>query len=279
MRKAYILMLISAFFFAGMSVMVRVTKDLPIFERVFFRGLVMFIIAAFFISRSKVSYFGKVSNRKFLILRSLLGFIGVGLYFYTVSNIPLGDAATLNKLSPFVVMIAAAIFLKERISPFHLTALLVVFSGVLLIVKPGFNPELLPALAGVGSAIAAGLAYTTIRHLGKTEHPFTIIFYFSSISAILSIPMLIMDFQVPNLRELLLLLGIGVFASGGQFFMTLSYKYGEAGKVSILSYFNIIFSLIFGLMFFTEVPDIFSGIGMILVIGSALVLYIKEKSK
>ncbi len=278
-RKGYVLMLISAFFFSGMGVVVRFTKDLPLFERVFFRNLVMFIIVTILIYRSNVSFLGARSSRKTLILRSLLGFIGVCLYFFTLSNIPLADAVTLNKLSPFIVVIAAAIFLKERIQTFHFIALLLVFTGVLLIVKPGFNPELIPALAGLGSAVAAGLAYTTIRHLGKTEHPYTIIFYFCTISIILAFPLMVLDFRLPGMRELLLLIGIGSFASGGQLFMTLSYRYGEAGKVSIIGYFTVIFSILFGFLFFGEIPDILSWIGISLVIGTAVILYFRERKK
>jgi drug/metabolite transporter (DMT)-like permease len=262
-----------------MGVVVRVTSDFHLCGRVFFRNLVMFIIIFILIKRTNVSFFGNKRSRKHLILRSLFGFTGVALYFYTLSNIPLGDAVTLNKLSPFFVVIAAAIFLKEKMGPFHIDALVVVFSGVLLIVKPGFNPELLPALSGLGSALMAGLAYTTIRHLGKTEHPFTIIFYFCTISTILSIPLMLFDFQMPGLKELLLLIAIGITASGGQFFMTLSYKYGEAGKVSILGYFTVVFSIIFGFLLFNEIPDVLSGLGIALVVITAIILYMRERIK
>ena len=115
--------------------------------------------------------------------------------------------------------------------------------------KPGFNPDLLPALAGLGSAVFAGLAYTTIRHLGKKEHPYTIIFYFSFISTVFALPLMLYDVIIPGVKELLLLVGIGFFASGGQLFMTLSYRYGEAGKVSILGYFTVVFSILFGFLF------------------------------
>jgi drug/metabolite transporter (DMT)-like permease len=275
--KGYILMTISAFFFSGMGVIVRFTSNLPLFERVFFRNLVMLVIVSILISRSKVSFIGARKSRRDLVLRSLLGFAGVCLYFFTLSRIPLADAVTLNKLSPFFVVVAAAIFLKERINIYQIAALVVVFSGVLLIVKPGFNPELIPALAGLGSAIFAGLAYTTIRHLGKSEHPFTIIFYFCSISTILALPLMLTDFEFMGLKDLLLLVGIGFFASGGQLFMTLSYKYGEAGKVSILGYFTVIFSILFGFMFFGEVPDLLTGIGISMIVLTAVFLYVKAR--
>jgi drug/metabolite transporter (DMT)-like permease len=271
-------MLVSAFFFSSMGVLVKFTKDLPLFERVFFRNLVMLVIVTVLLARSKRSFLGERSSRKFLILRSLFGFCGVFLYFYTISNIPLGDAVTLNRISPFVVMISAAIFLKEKIGPLHFGALVVVFSAVMLIVKPGFNPEIIPALAGLGSAIAAGLAYTTVRHLGKREHPYTIIFYFCSISTLFSLPLMLMDFEIPSVTEVLSLIMIGIFASGGQFFMTMSYRYGEAHKVSILGYFMVIFSVILGLVFFGEVPDLLSAVGIVIVISTAVVLYVRDRN-
>lgn len=101
-RKGYILMFISALFFASMGVIVRYTNDLPLFERVFFRNVVMLIIITILLSRSGVSFTGSKKSRGHLILRSLFGFAGVSLYFFTISRIPLADAVTLNKLSPFV---------------------------------------------------------------------------------------------------------------------------------------------------------------------------------
>lgn len=278
-RKGYLLMVISAFFFSSMGVMVKFTRDMPLFERVFFRNLVMLILVVILIRSTGQSFLGSRKSRKALVLRSLFGFSGVILYFFTISSIPLGDAVTLNKLSPFVVLIAASIFLKERIKPLHGVSIVIVFTGVLLITKPGFNPDLIPALAGIGSAVMAGLAYTIIRYLGPKEHPYTIIFYFCAISTVLSIPLMAMDFRLPTWLDLLPLVMIGLFASGGQLFMTLSYRYGEAHKVSILGYFTVVFSLIFGFIFFSEVPDILSGVGMSLIVGTALLLYVSDRKR
>jgi len=276
-RLGYVLIILSSFFFAIMGLFVKATAYLPLFERVFFRNLVMFGIISLLMYKTGTSYTGKVPHRKFLIARSLLGFLGVSLFFYAMSNITLADATALNRLSPFFAALAASVLLRERLTRLHVGAMFVLFGSVLLIIKPGFNPDILPALAGLGSAVVAGFAYATVRHLHDKEHPFTIIFYFCTISTVISFPLMMMDFQMPNFRDMLLLFCIGACASGGQFFLTLGLRYGEASKVTPLNNMHVVFVLILAFMVFGEVPDILSSLGILMILLTALVLFWKTR--
>ncbi|WP_319200836.1 DMT family transporter [uncultured Ilyobacter sp.] len=280
--KAILFMIFSGFAFGLMGATVKLSGDIPVFEKVFFRNFVSLLVAFYMIKKSKVSIFGKIENQKFLMLRSIMGLLGVFANFYAINHLVLADSTMLNKLSPFFVTIFAFIFLKERLSKIQIPALIFAFSGALLIIKPQFSLEVLPALSGAFSGMCAGAAYTVIRYLKGKEEPATIIFYFSLVSVLGTIPFLLFNFQVPSQYQLIFLLGTGVFAALGQFMITLAYKYAPASEVSIYNYFSVISSGIIGFILWGELPDSKSISGAIIITLVAVISYVyikKEESQ
>lgn len=274
--KAVIFMLISAIAFALMQTMVKLAGDIPTFEKVLFRNLVSLIVALNVIFKTKTPMFGKKENQKYLLGRSLLGLGGVIFYFYAINNLIMADAAMLNKLSPFFVTIFAYLFLKEKLSKIQIPALLIVFIGSLLIIKPQFSFDIIPALAGLLSAICAGAAYTLVRLLKNKENPSTIVFYFSFVSVIVMIPLTIFNFQIPVGMQWIYLIGTGFFAAIGQYGLTFAYKYAPAAEISIYNYTTIIFAAIMGFIVWGELPDALSIFGSILIIATAITMFLYQ---
>ncbi len=122
----------------------KLAGDLPNFQKVFFRNLVSAVVAFYLIIKHKGSLVGKKENRKLLILRSTFGTLGVILNFYAIDKLVLSDANMLNKLSPFLVVILCAIFLKEKINMTQISSIIIAFIGALFIIKPTFSVEVVP---------------------------------------------------------------------------------------------------------------------------------------
>jgi drug/metabolite transporter (DMT)-like permease len=272
--KAVTLMLISAFAFSIMSAMVKLSGDIPIFEKVFFRNLVGLIVAYVMVRNSKTRLLGKRENQRYLFCRSILGLLGVILNFYALRYLVLSDASILNKISPFFVTLFAIMFLKEKITKVHIPTLIIVFWGALLIIKPQFNFSVMPSLAGFVSAMFAAGAYTLIRFLSGREKSATIVFYFTFISVIAMFPLMILNYQKPTIIQFVFLMGTGIFATIDQFALTNAYRYAPAGEVSIYNYISIIFSAIIGFIIWSEVPDFLSVIGTVLIIAVAIFIYL-----
>ena len=272
--KAIILILISALAFAIMGAMVKLAGDIPLFEKVFYRNLISLGIACFMIKNTKVSFFGKKENQKYLLSRSLLGLMGVILSFYAINYLVLSDASMLNKISPFFVTLFAVFFLKEKLTKIQIPVLIIVFIGALLIIKPQFNFSVVPSLAGFLSAMCAGATYTIIRFLRDREKPSTIVFYFSFVSVVVMFPLMMLNYQKPTMIQLLYLIGIGIFAGIAQFALTNAYRYAPASEVSIYDYTSIIFSGLIGFVVWSEVPDLLSVMGSLLIIGVAIFAFI-----
>lgn len=276
-QKAIVYILISALAFTLMSTVVKLAKDIPTYEKVFFRNIINLIIAVNILKRDKISFFGEKKNRKYLVIRGVLGLLGVVCNFYAVTQMNLSDASMLFNLTPFFVTLFAIFFLGERILKIEYISLISAFIAVLLVIKPQFNMGIIGGVVGIIGAACAGGAYTLVSHINKKENPVTIVFYFTFVSVILMTPFMIFNFVKPNMIELLLLILVGIFASVGQFMVTLAYKYGKPSEVAIYNYTSIVFAIAIGFGIWKEVPDKWSIFGSIILIGTGVNLYIQKR--
>lgn len=276
-NKGILYIMISAFGFAMMSCFVKLSGDLPSFQKTFFRNIVSVVMALFFVIKNKQRLFGKLENQKLLLLRSTFGTLGILFNFYAIDRLVLSDANMLNKLSPFFVVIFSAIFLKEKVNAKQIISVLIAFLGMLFIIKPQFNVSFIPYLSGIIGGISAAAAYTCLRFLGKKENHYTIVFYFSFFSVIVLFPLLVIYYEPMKTIQLVYLLLSGVFASIGQFGITLAYKYAPAKKISIFDYSNIIYSAIISVVVFGQIPDALSFVGYFIIFGASLYIFLYNK--
>ena len=155
--KAVLSMLISALGFTFMSVTVKYLKDIPLFEKVFFRNLVSLVIAFYLIKESSAPVFGQRKNQLALLARAGFGLAGVILNFYAISHLTLADSTMLGKLSPIFVTIMACLFIKKKIDKEQIIGIFITVGVALLVIKPEFSLSIIPSIAGLLSAAAAEL--------------------------------------------------------------------------------------------------------------------------
>ena len=275
--KGIFFIILSAFGFAVMSAFIKLSGDLPNIQKVFFRNLVSAIIALFLIIKHKGSFTGKKENIKILIYRSLFGTIGIIFNYYAIDNLVLSDANMLNKISPFLVVVFCALILKEKINLKQILAIIVAFIGALFIVKPSFDIRVVPYIIGFLSAVFAALAYTCVRMLGNKEEYYTIVFFFSTFSLVTVLPMFIYVYEPMTTMQFVYLILAGIFASLGQFGVTLAYKYAPAKEISIFDYSNIIFSAILSIFLFGVYPDKLSVVGYFIIFAAAFYMFLYNK--
>lgn len=279
--KGIFCIIIAGFGFALMSLFVKLSGDLPSMQKGFFRNIIaVFISSIPLIKHWKVINIPR-NNTGWLVLisRSVFGTIGLVLNFYAISHISLADSSIIQKLSPFIIIILSYIFFKEEMTRFQVFTIIIAFFGITLIIKPsGNNIISMGALAALLGALCAGIAYTCVRYLGT--HNISgefIIFFFSSLSSLMLLPYLIFDYRSMTLYQLSMLLLAGISATIGQYGVTFAYKFAAAKNISVFDYSQVLFSGIFGYMFFGEFPDFQSLIGYIIVISVGIILVLRSK--
>lgn len=275
-NKGIILMLLSALGFSLMAMFVKMSGDISAIQKTLLRNVVSMVIAFGFVVYYKESFFGKRENQKFLLLRSVLGMIGVILNFYAIDHLVLADADMLNKMSPFITIIFAAVFLREYVVRFQIISIIIAFLGSLLIIKPSFSVDTVPYMAGILSAVFAGGAYTVLRLLGGREQFYTIVFYFSAFSTVALLPYVIIFYEPMTIKQWVYLLLAGFFATIGQFGITVAYKFAPPKEVSIFTYATVIYAGIIGFIMFNEIPDLLSFLGYIAIFAASFYMFYRN---
>lgn len=277
-NKGILLILLAALFFSLMATTVKSVNEFPLIQKVFFRNFVGVVILLFYVMRDKSIL--KVKNKPLMFGRCAFGLTGVFLYYWSISLLNLSEAVVINKLSPFFVIILGGLILKEKIRPSQFIAVVLALVGIVILVNPKLNMDILPASIGLLGALSAAGAYTIIRELRHTDKPMTIVFYFCLSSTLVTLPLLLQNFVVPTPIELLQLILIGVFALIAQLLMTNAYRYAPASQLSIYTYMNIIFSTIWGVVFWHESLEISFILGAGLIIFAGFInFYTARKAK
>lgn len=270
-NRGIIHIIAAAFCFALMSFFVRLSGELPSMQKCFFRNIVAVMVAFVLLWRSEDGFQILKGNLGLLFLRSFCGCLGLICNFYAIDKINLSDANMLNKLSPFFAVIFSYFILKEKANRREWLAVFIAFTGALFVMKPSFQVEFLPALIGALGGLGAGVAYTFVRLLGKRgERGPLIVFFFSAFSTLVTLPYIIFDFHPMEVWQWAALIMAGVAAMGGQLNITAAYTYAPAKEISVFDYSQIIFAAALGFFFFGQVPDLYSVLGYVLIIGAAV---------
>src|SRR5690554_2538270 len=108
-------MLLAGRFFAFMQVMVKFVPHIPAIEIIFFRSLFSLVVSYWILRKNRVPVFG--NNKKLLVMRGVSGSLGLIFFFYTLQNIPLASAVTLQYLSPIFTALLGIFLVREKLKP------------------------------------------------------------------------------------------------------------------------------------------------------------------
>lgn len=269
-------MLLSTLFFSLMNVCVKLLAHIPAVEVIMFRSIISLFISYIYLRRANVSVWG--NNHKWLVARGVAGAIALILFFNTLQHIPLATAATVQYTAPIFTAILGVFVVKERVRPWQWAFFLLSFCGVLVIEGVETNVDTFYLWIGVLSAVFSGVAYTIVRKLNTKEHPLVIIFYFPLIALPVAGIYSLFNWVQPEGLDWALLLLVGLLTQLGQYYMTMSYQTEEISKVANLNYIGIIYALILGYFLFGELFNMWSYIGMALVL-LGVVLNVRYKSR
>ena len=269
-------MLFSALGFAFMNMFVKMAGELPFLQKCFFRNFVAFFFALGIAVKQKIPFRQPKDGMKHVLLRSIFGGVGMLGNFYAIDHLVIADASMLNKLSPFFAIIFSIFLLKEKPKAYQMICVVVAFMGALFILKPeGEGLLSLPALIGMLGGAGAGFAYTNVRlATAKGVDKAFIVAFFSAFTCLLCLPGLIMKHAPMTGFQWFCMIMTGACATVGQVGITSAYSLAKASEISVYDYTMIIFAAILGMIFLKEMPDLWSILGYVIIIGAGVVMFL-----
>ncbi len=276
--KPVLYMLVSAIAFAFMNALVKHLTNFSVYQVVFFRSIGTLVFTSVFIAKNNISFLG--NNKKLLIARAFLGVVSITCFFESLKYLPVGTSVSLRYTSPIFAAIFALFLLKEKIKLIQWLLFLLAFLGVLIIKQFGGGLHEIGLLLIIISAITLGFIFVLIRKMGSTENPLVIINYFMLFAFIFGGIMSVSNWQNPTSNELILLLSLGVLGYIGQYYMTKAFQANETNIIAPLKYLEVIVVIIIGATWFNEIYNVWSLLGVLLIISSlSFNIYVKSKKQ
>ena len=250
----------------------------PIWEVIFFRafsGVIVSIILLFFFGWQTLKTTKPIGH----LTRAFSSVACVVFYFYGLKYLMLSENVAIVHSAPIIATLLAAPILGEKLGLHRITAVIIGFIGVLVIVKPGSDLFKLESLFPLAAAFFMAISYLATRFLMSTESSVSIIFNYSLALFITSIVFFPNDFVIPSLYNLIPLMALGVMGSLGHYFMSQAAKSAEVVVITPFEYTSFIFLGIMGYFFYNEVPDASVITGMLLIVLSGIYIVYREQQK
>ena len=273
LRQAALFLILGEALLAIMGALIKLVSDeLSTEQIVFFRNLAGLIILLPMILRQGPALL-HTRVWHWHLMRGLVGVSAMYCYFWAIANMPLTEAFLVKLSSPLFMPLIAWLWLSESSGKHSLLALLVGFTGVAFILRPGEDSAFtLAALIGLLGALLAALAKVTIRRMSATQEPSQrIVFYFAVIAATISLPAALLNWQPVPTHYWLLLLLIGCVATLGQLALTRAYKTAPTGSVGVYAYSAVVYGALMGWMFWGEIPAWSTWVGAALIVASGVI--------
>ena len=205
------------------------------------------------------------------VFRGLLIVASSASYLFALAYVPIADAVAVTFVAPFIVIILAALVLGERVGVARWIAVVVGFAGTLVIIRPGagiFHPAIfLSLIAGAAFAIRQVIS----RYVSGTDPLATTVLYTTLTAAIfLSLPLPFIWQNPAGSGQLLLMVAAACLTGTAEFLVMRALDIAEAAALSPMIYTIMVWSSLWGLVFFGTFPDAWTLVGTALVIGSGI---------
>lgn len=255
------------------------TESLPIGEILFVRALVVSIVIGLIVWRYRSVGGLRIGRFRNIGARSVLAVCSTFLIVSSLARLPLSEVIAILFVGPLFVALLATPLLGERVSVHRWLAVLIGFSGMLIMVRPGTAGFQFAALLPVIAALVAATRDIVTRRISTAETSIAILFYSMVALTLAGLATAPFGWQPMDGDELAIVILAGLLFGLGHYFIIEGYRYAEASVVSPYRYANLIWAALLGFVLWGEIPSIWVLAGTPLVVGSGLYILLHERSR
>jgi drug/metabolite transporter (DMT)-like permease len=245
------------------------SRDLSIFEILFFRSLIGLVVIVLLLGRGGV---GQVATTRIGLhtMRNVAHFVGQYGWFYGIAFIPLAEVFAIEFTSPVWTAILASALLGERMTGPRLAAIGFGLAGALVILRPGLAVIHPAALAVLIGAFGYAVSHTFTKKLSGIDRPLTILFYMTVIQLPIALVPAAFDWITPSLAMWPWLLAVGLTGLTAHYCITRAFVLADATVVMPLDYLRLPLGALSGFLFYGESVELAVFLGAALILGGNL---------
>ncbi|MCC5979317.1 MAG: DMT family transporter [Salinarimonas sp.] len=282
-----LLKVLSALAFTLMAATIKLVSDAyPVGQLIFFRSAFALVPLLIWLAWSdRMINAVRTHNLRGHLLRSIIGVTGMFCGFAALGYLPLSDAVAIGYAAPLIVVVLAALLLKETVRAYRWSAVGIGFVGVILMLTPQFGVvdagvanenRAIGATFAIFAALCTAGATIQVRRLTATERTGAIVFYFSLFSTLAGLATIAFGWAMPGLADFAILVVIGVLGGIGQILLTQSYRFGDASLIAPFEYTTMIWALLLGWFVFGDWPQAIVLTGAAIVIAAGIFVIWRE---
>lgn len=296
--NAAIVLVFGLFLFSIQDIIIKYFSDhYSVLQIVFVRGTIALGLLLLMIRLARETISLKSRRPGLMVARGLLGFSSYTTYYLAVAAMPLAEVVSITFTMPLFVTAMSALILGEKVGLRRWSAVVVGFVGVLIILSPRGEFNSLAVVFAFTAAITYASQTILTRFLGNHDHPMTIAFnailVFTIASGILSLLLVSGTMAIssdhpslaffgrawimPSHIDFMLMLVIGVIAAVGFYCLSKSYCSSEASAIAPFEFTYIVWAVVFGYLFWNEVPGTTTVFGIIVLVCSSLYIWYRER--
>lgn len=271
-----VIAVIAMFLFSLTHTSVRLMSDtMTAFQIVFWR---MLLSMAMLMPWYAWQGFGLLKTRRpgMHALRAAVNCGGMLLWFFAIAVVPLGKAVAIHFVLPIFVMVLAVIVLRERVGIRRMSAALVGFGGVLLVLRPNEFGIGWPEIMILGSALCYATTVIFLKYMVKSETPLALTFYTNFFILLFTIPPTIWFWVPPSVDDIFPILAIGVTGTFAPLLYTTALRIADASIIAATDFLRLPITAGLAFALFGEVPDIWVWIGGGIIFLSTWYIAVRE---
>ena len=274
--RGMLLMAVFACLVSLMHVIVRaLSRDIHPMEIAFFRTSVPLLVILPMLMRQGRGWW-RTTRPGLQMVRGLLGACAMVTWFYSLSQIPVGDATALSFSVVIFTSVGAVWCLGERMGLRRWSAIAIGLVGTLIILRPGTQTMEPGALIALVSSLFWAATLLVVKVLARTDSPLTIVFYSSIYFTVFAAVPAVYFWTWPTPDQLLLLVAVGLMATVAHLAMARALKEAETTAIMPVDFTRLIWAAAAGYLWFGEFPDLWTWVGGGVVFASTIYITYRE---
>jgi drug/metabolite transporter (DMT)-like permease len=209
-------------------------------------------------------------------LRTLLGFVSMATWFSALAIVPLGNAVALAFTAPLFAAVAAVIVLREVIRARRITALVIGFAGMLIILRPGVQSVGAGELMVVVSALTMALSVVTMKVLTRSEQVGSLVVYQTMLTTPIALVPALFVWSWPSAEMWFWVITIGIVASTAHMAFTRAFSMADTMYLMTFDYLRLPQVAFLGWMLFGEPTDVYTWVGAAVIAASTIYVAHRE---